>query len=1012
MRRLTLFLAFLMIGVSYLAAQTKASGVVISAEDNLPVIGASVVIKGTTIGTVTDFDGNFTLDIPQDASKTLVFSYVGLQSKEETAKPNMRVVLSSSNQSLDEVIVVAYGTAKKSSFTGSAANVKADALSVPSVESVDKALAGKVSGVRVASTTGDPGSAGEIQVRGIGSISSSTSPLYVIDGVPVENGNFNSRASSNILSSLNPNDIESLTVLKDAAAASLYGSRAANGVVIITTKKGKEGKVNVNLQANFGVSSMATNSYETMNGIEYYDYSKLALMNYYNDRGGVSGFNSPEDYALAQLDKRGLSRVNGEDWRDYIYKHGQEQNYQVSISGGSAKSKYYTSFGYQDIQGLARGTDFKRYSGVVNLNNELADWLSMDVKTQLSKTDQKGYRDQSSQSQGIGYGTPLGLLQQANPSKTLKNENGEYNAVLMGRGINPYYELNGKDKFLRTENFRALGNLNFTVKFTKDLSFKTTNGVDFSNAFINEYWGPNTIDGGGSVKGMGQTDDYKVLALTSSNIFMYNKSFKEKHNLDALAGYEVQSYHRNYTQAAVSNYSTDKLPDLSVGAPSRALGQTDKKFLQSFLSNVNYNFDNKYYVGANIRADRSSQLGADKRTGVFYSVSGSWRFSQESFMKAASLITDGKLRASYGTNGRLPDSFYGHLPLYNFDGIYGSNSAIYPSQPANKDLGWEQSKNLNIGTDITLADRFNFSLEYFRKYTSNLIMEVPVSSSTGFTTVLQNAGEISNQGVDFEFHGTDMLKSKVKWNADFSISYLKAKVEKLPGGKSMNLGDGEFYRYEEGKDLYSFYFPTYVGVNPETGLAEFLKDPAKPYSADNVVNDASKAERSIVAKAYPTISGGLNNQVVYKGFSLNVLLTYQFGGHLFNYPEYFMHHDGRRAATNISKDVAGNYWTKPGDVVDNPRPNAGGTGSDLFSTRYVKSSDFIRLKEIGLAYQLPSSITSKAKLGNVVFNVTATNLCFLYAATKNMELEVPLNGYRTGDTPLAKTVSFGVNVSF
>ncbi|MGL5772949.1 MAG: SusC/RagA family TonB-linked outer membrane protein, partial [Bacteroidales bacterium] len=503
MRRLTLFLAFLMIGVSYLAAQTKASGVVISAEDNLPVIGASVVIKGTTIGTVTDFDGNFTLDIPQDASKTLVFSYVGLQSKEEAAKSDMRVILSSSSQSLDEVIVVAYGTAKKSSFTGSASSVKADALSVPSVESVDKALAGKVSGVRVASTTGDPGAAGEIQVRGIGSISSSTSPLYVIDGVPVENGNFNSRASSNILSSLNPNDIESLTVLKDAAAASLYGSRAANGVVIITTKRGKEGKVNVNLQANFGVSSMATNSYEIMSGTEYYDYSKLALMNEFDYLGGVSGYNSPEDYALAQLSDRGVSRADGEDWRDYIYKHGQEQNYQVSISGGSAKSKYYTSFGYQDIQGLARGTDFKRYSGVVNLNNELADWLSMDVKTQLSKTDQKGYRDQSGQSQGIGYGTPLGLLQQANPSKTLKDENGEYNTVLMGRGINPYYELNGKDKFLRTENFRALGNLNFTVKFTKDLSFKTTNGVDFSNAFINEYWGPNTIDGGGSVKGMG-----------------------------------------------------------------------------------------------------------------------------------------------------------------------------------------------------------------------------------------------------------------------------------------------------------------------------------------------------------------------------------------------------------------------------------------------------------------------------------------------------------------------------
>ncbi|MGL5919179.1 MAG: SusC/RagA family TonB-linked outer membrane protein, partial [Bacteroidales bacterium] len=349
MRRLTCVLACLIIGIGYLAAQTKASGVVISAEDKLPVIGASIVVKGTTIGTVTDFDGKFTLEIPNGDSKTLVISYVGLQPKEETAKQNMHIILSSASQALDEVIVVAYGTAKKSSFTGSASNVKSESLNVPSVESVDKALAGKVSGVRVASTTGDPGSAGEIQVRGIGSISSSTSPLYVIDGVPVDNGNFNSRASSNILSSLNPNDIESLTVLKDAAAASLYGSRAANGVIIITTKRGKAGKVNVNLQANYGVSSMATNSYEIMNGTEYYDYSRAATINYYNDNGGISGFDSAEKYADDQMAKRGLTRTNGEDWRDYIYKHGMEQNYQLSVSGGSEKSKFYTSLGYQNI---------------------------------------------------------------------------------------------------------------------------------------------------------------------------------------------------------------------------------------------------------------------------------------------------------------------------------------------------------------------------------------------------------------------------------------------------------------------------------------------------------------------------------------------------------------------------------------------------------------------------------------------------------------------------------------
>jgi TonB-linked SusC/RagA family outer membrane protein len=526
-----------------------------------------------------------------------------------------------------------------------------------------------------------------------------------------------------------------------------------------------------------------------------------------------------------------------------------------------------------------------------------------------------------------------------------------------------------------------------------------------------EYWGPQSIDGK-SVNGLGTRDQNRVITKTTSNVLNFNKSFNEVHNVSALAGFEAQDYEYLFVRAGVKDYSTDKLTELSSGKHDVATSALYSNFMKSFFGSLNYNFDNKYYFAASVRQDESSKLGADNRKGTFWSASASWRFTEEEFVDA-SFLNDGKLRFSYGTNGSLPGGSYSHLGLYNFSGVYGPNSAIYLDQAANLDLGWEMSSNLNIGLDLTLFDKVSFTAEYFYKYTKDLLLNVPTSYVTGFSSATQNAGEISNQGFDIEIHVSDILNSELKWNADLALSTLSAKVEKLPGGNDIILGDGNLYQYSEGQDLYTFYLPTWNGVNDKTGFTEFLIDPTKAATADNLTMNYADAERGPVAKAFPDFSGGFTNTLSYKGFTFRALTTFQFGGNLFDYPGYFFHHDGVRGSFNVAKDVENNYWSPENTGADNPQPVYGWSNRpDKWSSRYIKSTDFIRLKEVGLSYQLPKHLYEKYGLGNVNVSFNVSNLAYLYAATKDMELEVNLNGYRTVDTPLSRTYSFGVSVDF
>ena len=1014
---LSLLLLVLSVGIAWAQKQVTVTGIVVAADDKEPVVAASVTsVEYPSHGVLTDAYGKFRLQLPADA-KTLKVSSIGyLPQTVALSGKELLITLKNEERSIDKVVVVAYGVQRKSSLTGATSSIKASDLANAKVESVDKALSGKVSGVRVASQTGNPGSAGTVQIRGIGSINGTTEPLYVVDGVPITAGNYGVDGySSNVLASINPEDIESVSVLKDAASASLYGSRAANGVVLITTKRGKQGKTQFTFKANTGFSRVATNSYELMNASEAFDYQREALINYelfqadallptgskYAQRAELRKQFEAEytDEAVASVGLLVKSRKTVTDWRKVLIGGtGRLNDISLSASGGNDALRYFSSLGYNDVTGVTPFGSFKRYSGLLNLDNKANKWLNFSFKGQVSYTSQEGSGDNSGQSVSVSLSHPTILTLLSAPDQPVRNADGSYNKSVapMKGGDNPLQILDPDFYTTQLGTLRGIGGVNAQVTFTDYLNFKTTNSIEYTLLKSFEYVSPATRDGA-RVGGQGVRLSNELVVKTTSNILNFNRDFS-KHHIDALAGIEAQSFARLRYGFAVNKYSSDKLRELGTGLVVDSESNRYGSFLLSYLGRLNYSYDNRYYLGLSLRDDISSKLGKNNRSGVFYSVSGAWRFGRESFLKDNELLTDAKLRASYGTNGNLPDGEYTWRGLYSFVGRYG----------------WEKSRSLNVGLDLTFAKRFALSVEYFNKYTTDLLMSVPVSYNHAVDQYQANRGEISNRGVEVELHASDILHSKqFRWDADLSLTKIRSRVEALPNGDIIS-GAGN-YIYRPGLDIYTFHVRQFHDVEKETGLARFVIDPTKPATADNLTYKSSEAEFTPSVSAYPKVYGGLTNTFSYGGFTLSTLLTYQFGGYFLDHFEGFAISDGSRSSSvNSSKELVGNYWTPTNKSAAHPLPILSNplVSARLASTRFLHSSDYVRLKELSLSYRLPNHVAKALHLNTASLSLTANNLFYLYAATPNRELEVPLNGFRTADIPALRTVSFGINVGF
>ena len=1011
-RKVLIILAAVMASFATAAAQDLKITGTVTDQTGYPLEGATVLVRGTTKGTTTDAEGRYLLNATQDAE--IVVSYLGYlsQSKKADGKSQLDFVLMEDTNFLDDVIVVAYGTMSESDFTGSASQIKGEEIATASKESIDKGMMGKIAGVRISSDNGDPGSAGSVQIRGVGSISAGTSPLYVIDGTVISSATEGDiqvgYRSTGILNTLNPDDIESVTVLKDAAAASLYGSRAANGVILITTKRGRQGRTSISYSGEAGVSSMAVGkALQLLDGPKFIRYIKDAADNAYAMNPAYSYGYDGDTWASWVADPSGKTST---DWTRQVFRNAFRHSHQLSLSAGNEKTRVYSGLGYSRTDGIVLGSYFDRISGRINIDHQINDRLKVGLRQMVSFTGSRGHNDQSDQSQGMGYATPIGVLTQSDPTATPENPDGTWNENVSWSGFttNPHLLFDSDMQYNKARSMRSLSNIDIELSLTDALSVKNTFGYDYLDNKQYLWWSPASIDGE-SMNGLSASYIFQTDDLTNSTVLRYSDTFGSGHNLSALAGFEVADHRSSFTYAAANNYPGDKLTALSVGQMYGVGGASYRSFMLSVLANVNYDWEHRYYASASFRRDGSSRLGPDSRWANFWSVSGAWRISEEEFLRGSDIFSDVKIKASYGTNGNLPSAYYAYKGLYSASGGYGTEAALWWSNPRNDSLGWEKSRNCNIGFDWYMYNRVNLNVEYYHKYTSSLIFDMPASAVTGFSSYTSNIGNLLNNGLEIEISSRNFERENFTWDTSLNLTFQKSVVKSLPNDNAdISYGDGGMYIHRVGESMYSFYLPVWKGVNPETGLGEFLIDPEDP--SKGVTNWYSETASTIVGKAIPDLTVGITNTFTFLGgmIDLSILITFQTGGSLFDYPGYFTHSDGFRAASMNAAADASDYWTPANRNAAYPKPIMNNPYRwDRFSSRLIHSTDNIRMRELTVGCNIPV----KRYLSGLRLYFKATNPLMIWSATPDIDPDVAINGYRTADVPAVKAFVMGMNIT-
>ncbi|MBR4921497.1 MAG: TonB-dependent receptor [Prevotella sp.] len=1045
-KRLTLFLACLFLSLGMAIAQTKVNGTVIAQEDNEPVIGASVLVVGTNVGTVTDVNGQFSLTVPA-GKNTLRITYVGMEPIEVSARANMRILLTSDQKALDEVIVVAYGTAKKASFTGSAESVNAEDMELRPITSVTKALEGNVSGVQVTSASGQPGSSPSIRIRGFGSINASNSPLYVVDGIPYDGS----------LATINPSDIESMTVLKDASSGALYGARGANGVVMITTKKGKEGKVNVTWRSNIGWSNRATKRYSHVSQKDYVQLTYEALRNAAWDKG--SSWSDAEAVARQSLGKTlggemynpfknytwdtiidpttGQVRADAqsawdEDWLDAVTRNNAfRHEHQFSASGGNDRIKYALSLGYLNEDGILETTAYQRYTARVNVDTKITDWFKANVGlnvahaiSNFSDYDGSSYSNVWYTAQFINPLFPV-YLKDANGQSIYKNGEIEYDwgearedgskrpGSLSDHSSLGMLMLDQTETLNDVAGMRAglvFGSDSDNMGWAKGLKLAINFGFDYNTAnksnYMNMEHGNQAAQGGLLEKENGRTQSY-----TFNQLLTWNRTFG-KHNFDVLFGHEYYAYSYKYLGATRTGLMAGIL-ELRPGATLKDADSYSSKYrINSWLSRFNYSYDDKYYFSASLRSDASSRFKKGNRTGTFWSLGANWRISQENFMKDIKWIDNLSFKVSYGEQGNDDIGSY-----YAWQGL---SSVSYPNANAagavlstleNSDLSWEKNGNFNIGLEGTLLNRrIRFSAEYYHRKTTDMLLNYPMAVSTGFGGYDANVGNMVNQGFEFEVSGTPVRTKDFEWNLTWMGSTIKNEVTKLTA-ESPEILTGS-YIIKEGLPLNTFYLRKSAGVDPSTG-----KELWWAYDKDedgNIINEhiTSKYKEAAscryeMGSRIPDLYGSIGTDLNYKGISLSILTTYSIGGKVLDglyYSDMNMTYLSGTWSTNALR-----RWQKPGDITDVPRMEI---KADTYVTdRYLINASYFAIKNITLSYSLPSSIVRHLRLNGIKVYGSFDNVA-LFSHLDGMDPQYNFSGGTTYAYAPNKTLSFGVEVNF
>ncbi|GHT18632.1 SusC/RagA family TonB-linked outer membrane protein [Bacteroidia bacterium] len=1006
--------------------ETKNAVTGIVSDADGPIIGASVIEKGNPgNGTATDVDGKYTLRVSPNA--TLAVSYLGYATQEVPVggRTSIDITLTESrNNDLEEVVVTGYGTFKKSAYAGSASVIKASKLSDVPVTSLSDLLQGNASGVSVSSGGSSvPGAPSAIRIRGIGSFNASSSPLFVIDGVPVLSGDVgalsgisSSSAGTDIMATLNTSDIESIVVIKDAAAASLYGSRAANGVIVITTKSGAKGKPAITLKADMGFSDFAMPYRAVMGGQERRDMYMEGFRNEWAVKDGAvanaANYTDVDDYVAKNIEKNAPVPWSGfTDWDKVLFKTGTYKNYETSVSGGNESGKYYASLNYTDQDGVTSNSGLERVSARLNADYNVTKKFTVGVKSLVSRLNQDVF------SEGTVYVSPFySSRRNVTPSDAVYLADGSYNhTFVVGSDRNPKIEqdLNYKREALT----RAFNTVYGQYEFIDNLKFKSTFSYDYNLSKGDTYNDPRSSEGKSS-NGSRSKLIREYQRQVWSNALTYDFSFLDNHHVDALAAVETESYDRDYIYGNKTNYLIPEMDAIGIGGSVNSInGYLEQYRLASLVSRVNWNYLSKYYAGVSYRYDGSSRLPRNVRWGGFWSLSGAWRISDESFMESVKpIISDLKLRVSYGSNGTLPSDYYGYLALSSLSStyVYQGNSGIAADQVANDDLRWEKNYNTNIAVDLGLLDRINLSVEFYNRTTSDLLMNLPISATTGFTTFLGNVGQVRNRGIEAEITSQNIDTKDFRWTTNFNIGHNANKILKWDGVVTESVS-GNFIR-KVGSPRYTYYLYEFAGIDPADGEAMFYmntQDENGKIIDRSTTKTYTEASRIAGKSPEPKVSGGLNNTFSYKWFDLSFLANYQLGGYNYDNGAQKLEHGGGDLTTNIPS-YYNNRWQNPGDVTDIERfvANRATPLSSIASTRRLHSSDMLRLKNLTFGVRLPKEWIKSAGLESVRVYAAGSNL-LTWSKWDWYDPEAAMvDGYVEWTQPPMRTVTFGIDIKF
>lgn len=1031
-QKLLLLLCALCVSVTQMVAQvTVVRGTVTAEEDGEPVIGASVVVKGTSVGAVTDVNGKFVLrDVPASARK-LVVSYVGMITSEVGIAPEVNVKLVASSELLDEVVIsVPYGTAKKSTFTGSAGYIDGKAIEKSQVSNVSKALQGTVPGLQSFSSSGQPGSEATILIRGVGSVNASSDPLYVVDGVPYD-GTLSSIASS---------DIASITVLKDAASAALYGSRAANGVIMITTKQGqKESRPTIELNAKYGFSSRARSDYKQLNTDQYFQLYWEALRNYRLDSGDSAA--DAAQYASNNLVARlginpygtaypnpvdtdgklvqGAQALWNDSWDDALTQDAHYTDINVRVSGGSKTSSYYVSGGVLDDQGAYIESGFKRYTLRTNIVSDLRPWLQVGLNVSGTHSIQDyPKQDDSTISNVVLFARNVPSFY---PIYERDLTTGEYLLDESGNRIFDYgtYRASSYAKYNLLASMphdlsrikRDAATLRGYVLLTplKGLSYKLSLNVDYDSStehyYTNPTYGTGSITGGSVSK-----ENTRTTGMTFNQVINYDAEIKQKHYVKVMAGQEYYEFNTSNFGGARSGVIADGYyePD-AASTLSDFYGNSDQYKLLSFFGSAEYNYDHKYYVSASVRTDGSSRFHPDNRWGTFYSVGASWKIMEEAFMAKAknNWLSNLSLRISYGAQGNdNVGYYYAYQALYSILNNLGE-SGLRASRLATPDLSWETNLNFNVGVDFGLwNNRLSGTVEYFVRRSKDLLFSTDLVPSSGFSSMTENIGALKNYGWEFQITGIPVLTKDWKWRLSLNATTYKNKITSLP---SEEMWSGN-KKWVEGGSLYDWYLYEWAGVNPDNGHSQWYRyvNGEKVVTEDysTLVTD----DKVKVGNSLPDVTGGLSSELSYKNWSLSFLLSYSLGGKLYNGDKVSLLSQAS-TGSGWSIDML-NRWTEDNRYTDVPRltTNAGtNSWTGVASTRFLVDRSYARMKNITLSYTLPKTLLNKLTLDDASIYLQAENL-FTICGQQGLDPEQTVGGTTYYRYPAMKTISFGINI--